>query len=493
MSVQAHDPTLEERWDFAGQGVVPVPRTRSRRRALFLLLSDLLALGIALPLGMALSHLVMRDGWELSGRAWVLALVPVAAIPFLAAYRLYDNDRRRITVSSLGELFATFNALSVYGFLLIVTLAGLGLDDSTLPKSELFVFWLLALVLVPSFRAVSRRYAIPRVARPQRTLVVGAGRVGQKVARKIMSRPDFNLEVVGFVDNEPQPMDQDLDGLGVLGGESDLVRLVRETKTERIILCFSRTPHEELLEILRLGGVQQLYVSIVPRFFEIMASNVELDDVAGIPVLDLQPARLSRVALTTKRATDLALTCLALPILLPLFAVIAATIKLDSPGPVFFRQARMGRGGRVFRIYKFRTMVEDAEGKRAELLHLNQVTGPLFKIKSDARVTRVGSFLRRTSLDELPQLINVLKGEMSLVGPRPFVTYEAEEIRGWARRRVDLTPGITGAWQVMGRNDMPFDEMVKLDYLYVTNWSLAWDLKLLLQTVPSVLRRRGAY
>ena len=153
----------------------------------------------------------------------------------------------------------------------------------------------------------------------------------------------------------------------------------------------------------------------------------------------------------------------------------------------------MGQGGKVFHIYKFRTMVQDAEAKRDELLHLNQVTGPLFKIKSDPRVTRVGGFLRRTSLDELPQLLNVLKGEMSLVGPRPFVTYEAEEIHGWARRRIDLIPGITGAWQVMGRNDMPFDEMVKLDYLYVTNWSLAWDLKLLLQTVPSVLRRRGAY
>jgi exopolysaccharide biosynthesis polyprenyl glycosylphosphotransferase len=493
MSTQATDHhALDERWDLAAHGV-EVRRNRSRRRVLFLLISDLVALTAALPLAIWLTHLIMRDeGQSLASRPWVLAIVPMA-IPFLAAYRLYDNDRRRITVSSLGELFATFNALSVYGFLLIILLAGLGVDDGSLPKAEIFTFWLLALVAVPLARSVVRRYAIPRVARPQRTLIVGAGRVGQKVASKIQSRPDFNLEVVGFVDNEPQPMDPELDGLKVLAGEGELVRIVRETKAERIILCFSRTPHEELLEILRLGGAQQLYVSIVPRFFEIMTSNVELDDVAGIPVLDLHPARLSRPALITKRITDLIITCLTLPVLLPVFAVVAAAIKLDSKGPVFFRQPRMGQGGKVFHIYKFRTMVQDAEAKRDELLHLNQVTGPLFKIKSDPRVTRVGGFLRRTSLDELPQLLNVLKGEMSLVGPRPFVTYEAEEIHGWARRRIDLIPGITGAWQVMGRNDMPFDEMVKLDYLYVTNWSLAWDLKLLLQTVPSVLRRRGAY
>jgi len=174
--------------------------------------------------------------------------------------------------------------------------------------------------------------------------------------------------------------------------------------------------------------------------------------------------------------------------------VIALAIRFDSPGRAIFRQPRRGREGRTFRIAKFRTMHVDAEHRRDELLHLNEVDGPLFKVKNgDPRVTRIGGFLRRTSLDELPQLWNVLRGEMSLVGPRPFVVYEADQITGWASRRLDISPGITGLWQVLGRNEIPFEEMVKLDYLYVTNWSLWWDLKILCQTIPVVLGRRGAY
>jgi lipopolysaccharide/colanic/teichoic acid biosynthesis glycosyltransferase len=174
--------------------------------------------------------------------------------------------------------------------------------------------------------------------------------------------------------------------------------------------------------------------------------------------------------------------------------VIAIAIRLDSRGPAFYRQPRRGRLGSTFRIVKFRSMYVGSEQKRDEVLHLNEVDGPLFKIKGgDPRVTRVGGFLRRTSLDELPQLWNVVKGEMSLVGPRPFVVYEADQITGWARRRLDMTPGITGLWQVLGRNDIPFEEMTKLDYLYVTNWSIWWDLKILCQTIPVVLGKRGAY
>jgi len=491
MSTIAPDPV--ETVDLAGAAAEPLRRARSRRLVLFLAASDVLTLLAVLPLAVLISGRLFGNTAEpFSHRPWVFA-IPLLAVPFLASYRLYDNDRRRITVSTLSEVFDLFHALSVFGFLLIVSLAAIGTPDRTLAVKEIFCFWAAAIIALPLSRALMRHLVLPRVSRRQRTVIMGAGRVGQNIARKIAARPDLNLEVVGFLDNRPPPMGADLDGLEVLGREADLVSVVREHKAERIIISFSRVSHEELLEIIRRSGLEQLYVSIVPRFFEIMASNVEVDDVDGIPVLDLQPVRLTRVALITKRIVDLTLTALALPFLLPLFAAIAIAIKVDSHGPVFFRQPRMGRKGKVFRIYKFRTMVVDAEGRRNELLHLNQVTGPLFKIKSDPRVTRVGGFLRRTSLDELPQLINVLKGEMSLVGPRPFVTYEADEIRGWARRRVDLTPGITGAWQVMGRNDMPFDEMVKLDYLYVTNWSLGWDLKLLLQTIPSVLNRKGAY
>lgn len=494
MSTRLREPASVEIRPRATGRVEPIRPGPSRRLALFLLAGDGIALVLALVCAVvAPDVLVGSTGLPpIAERPWAL-LLGLVAVPFLVAYKLYDNDRSRVTVSGLGEFFSIFNALSLSGFVLVLLLEGTGGTETVLSTREVLLFWVLALVLIPTTRALARRRVIPGLVAPQRTLIVGAGMVGQSVARKLVGRPDFNIEVVGFVDNEPQPMGPGLGGLRVLGGERDVVDVVRETRAERVVICFSRMSHEQILDILRESGMDRLYISIVPRFFEIMSSNVELDEVDGIPVLDLHPAGLSRTAMAAKRMLDIALTCAVLPLLLPVYLAIALAVKIDSRGPIFFQQPRMGRGGNVFKIYKFRTMVVDAESRREELLHLNEVTGPLFKIRRDPRITRVGRFLRRTSLDELPQLFNVLRGNMSLVGPRPFVTYEAEEIRGWARRRLDLTPGITGAWQVMGRNDMPFEEMIKLDYLYVTNWSLALDLKLLLQTLPVVFRRRGAY
>ena len=176
-----------------------------------------------------------------------------------------------------------------------------------------------------------------------------------------------------------------------------------------------------------------------------------------------------------------------------MLAIIGLIVKIDSRGPMFFRQARTGRGGRTFMIYKFRSMTVGADRLREDLADRNEYSGPMFKIHEDPRVTRVGHWLRRWSLDEIPQLINVMKGDMSLVGPRPLLVDEAKQCRGWTQKRLDITPGVTGLWQVLGRSDIPFDEMVKLDYMYVTGWSLSWDVKLLLQTVPAVLEKRGAY
>ncbi|MGH3025277.1 MAG: exopolysaccharide biosynthesis polyprenyl glycosylphosphotransferase, partial [Gaiellaceae bacterium] len=266
---------------------------------------------------------------------------------------------------------------------------------------------------------------------------------------------------------------------------------IRAHSVSRVILAFSRRPAEGLLEVIRAAGLRDVHLSIVPRYFEIIASTVQIVDVEGIPVIEVPAPRLSRLARFSKRCLDLFLTIPGFILLAPMFVFIALIIKLDSRGPVFFKQPRMGRDQCVFQIIKFRTMHVGAEDMRRDLLPSNESTGPLFKIRDDPRVTRVGWWVRRLSLDELPQLLNVLKGEMSLVGPRPFVIYEDDKIAGWARRRLDLTPGITGLWQVLGRNDIGFDEMVKLDYLYVNNWSLWWDVKLLLRTAPIVFSRRG--
>jgi exopolysaccharide biosynthesis polyprenyl glycosylphosphotransferase len=351
------------------------------------------------------------------------------------------------------------------------------------------MFCLTALPLVLLLRGSVRSFVFPAVMHPRRTLIVGSGAVGQVVERKIRSHPEYGLELVGFVDEKT---DSDGDA-PILGRPSELPRLVDTLEIDWVILAFSNASYEETLDLLRAARRPDVHLSIVPRFFEVFASNATIQELEGMPVVNLPPMRLSRSVRFLKRAVDIVVSGAGLLLLSPLFAVAALAIKLDSRGPVFFRQERHGRGGSVFRIVKFRTMEDGAEAKRQALAGSNEVDGALFKMKDDPRVTRVGRILRPTSIDELPQLWNVLRGEMSLVGPRPFVIHESSQITGWASRRLDLTPGITGLWQVLGRNDMPFEEMVKLDYIYVTNWSLWWDFKILCQTIPVVLKRRGAY
>jgi exopolysaccharide biosynthesis polyprenyl glycosylphosphotransferase len=346
-----------------------------------------------------------------------------------------------------------------------------------------------ALVLVPVARGVIRSWIFPRLMQARRTLLVGSGPEAQLVYRKIQSHPEYGLDVVGFLDN------RDVDDSGpVLGEPNDIAQLVDELEVDRVLLASSIADHERMLGLLRSGRRPDGQISIVPRCFEIFTSHAILDDVEGMPVVTLPPMRLGRSSRLLKRCFDIAVAAVVLALMSPLLLAVALAIKLDSKGGVIHRQPRRGRNGSEFTIMKFRTMYDGAEARRSDVLHLNEVDGPLFKVKKgDPRVTRIGGFLRRYSLDEFPQLLNVIKGDMSLVGPRPFVVYEADQITGWASRRLDSTPGITGLWQVLGRNDIPFDEMVKLDYLYVTNWSLWWDLKILCQTVPVVLGKRGAY
>jgi lipopolysaccharide/colanic/teichoic acid biosynthesis glycosyltransferase len=231
-------------------------------------------------------------------------------------------------------------------------------------------------------------------------------------------------------------------------------------------------------------------LSFLPQLFDALGPSVEVDDVEGITVLGVSPAVLPRSSRFLKRGMDIAGASVLLVLGAPAFTLIAVAIKIDSRGRVFFRQERIGRGGRRFRVLKFRTMVADAEERREALLAQSKDPGWLH-LDHDPRVTRVGGFLRQWSLDELPQLWNVLKGEMSLVGPRPLIESEDRQLEGWRRSRIDLTPGITGLWQVLGRTCIPFEEMIKLDYLYVTNWSLWTDVRLMLRTLPAVLSKRG--
>jgi len=428
---------------------------------------------------------------------WATALLALGAligwVALFTIYGLYERQSSTIVASTFDETATMLNALLAGSLIMLLT--GQGLEKvagiKVYSPSEAVLFLTFALLLVPAARWTLRNRFLHGVVRARRTLIVGAGATGRLIESKIAAHPDYNLQVVGFLDDSTVT-GSDAD---VLGSAADLTRVIDEHEIDWVVLAGADSAHhyEETLEMVRRVRRPDVHLSIVPTYFELFASNATIEDLQGIPVVSLPPMRLSRSARVLKRSFDLSASLIGLLVVSPVLLVAAIAIKLDSRGPVFFRQVRNGRGGEAFKIIKFRSMVDGAEGQRFELAHLNQMDGPLFKIQADPRITRTGAFLRKWRIDELPQLINVVRGEMSLVGPRPFVVHEADKITGWAGRRLESLPGITGLWQVLGGNDLSFEEMVKLDYVYTTNWSLWWDIKILFQTLPVVIGRRGAY
>ena len=284
----------------------------------------------------------------------------------------------------------------------------------------------------------------------------------------------------------------------ILGKPEDLAEIVEACAIERVIVAFSDDGHDRLLALVRSLSDAHVHIDIVPRLFDVVGPRATIHSLEGLPLVGLPLPRLSRSSALLKRTFDLLVAGTGLLMLLPVFAVVALAITLDSKGPVFFRQTRIGSGNRPFTIFKFRTMVENADELKSEVVHLNKHRADggdprMFKIPSDPRCTRVGRILRRYSIDELPQLINVIKGDMTVVGPRPLIPEEHAFVDGWAQRRSQLKPGVTGLWQVLGRDDIPFAEMVSLDYLYVVDWSLLGDVKLVLQTIPVLFRHRAVH
>ena len=413
-----------------------------------------------------------------------LAVVPVFVAAF-AVYGLYRSASRRIDTAVFGDLKDIVHALVAGGF--ATAAIGYGIQHAfgnvELTVGKTVAMCGLALVAVPASRTAAVAMSGRRRGGAVPIVVVGTGVMARTVAGHM--RAHANVRFLGYVDDNP------LDGDQVLGGLDDLPELCRALGVGRVVVCFSRTHPERTIAMLK-GLAGQVAVSIVPRYYELLTIRSSVEDVSGLPLIDVAPASFSAGARFAKRTFDLAASSLALLVLAPFFAVTAAVIAFTSPGPVFFRQERSGRFGVPFSVLKFRTMVDGAERVRDELAHRNEVDGPLFKMREDPRVTRIGRFLRRTSLDELPQLINVWRGDMSLVGPRPFVVAEAEAIDGWARKRFEARPGMTGLWQVSGRNELSYLEMCRLDYLYVASWSFWWDMRILWKTPATVLGGRGA-
>jgi exopolysaccharide biosynthesis polyprenyl glycosylphosphotransferase len=451
-----------------------------------LAVSDAVCLAVAMAVAMALVAGARGHSWH-EYLLYGLITLPAWVVLF-KMYGLYERDAKRLSHSTLDDLPSLFHGLLV-GCLLMwcwfVVVA-----PAKLMFAAILAFAGLTMVLVLAGRA-SARAGFLRLVSPERVLLIGTGRTSGALIEKMRAKASMRLEPIGMVScDEEAGQAVALPRLGCLRN-IDLPSLMVEHRVGRVVVADAEVEGEQLLEVLRDCKTVAVKVSLLPATCSALGPSVEVDDLQGVTVLGINPSVLSRSSRMAKRGLDVVGAALLSLLALPVLVVLAAAIKIDSPGPVFFRQERIGRKGRRFRLLKLRTMDADAEARRAELLAQSKDPGWLH-LEHDPRITRVGRLLRLASLDELPQLWNVLKGDMSLVGPRPLVAEEDRMVDDWARGRLDLTPGITGLWQVLGRTSIPFEEMVKLDYLYVTNWSLWGDIRLILRTLPVVLKRDGA-
>ncbi len=461
------------------QGSVEMLRREALYRRL-LAAADVAAAALATIIG----SLAIGHGTTLRPTAVITLPLVALACKILG---LYDRDEHLVRKTTLDELPAVFGVATL--FALMASLGERLIVHGALTKVQVVAIWVLMFSLTAILRAMVRRIARD-AATQERCLVIGDADSAERLRTKFDSTLAVNAIVVGRVPLEEEKSGEedpavlgDLDTLGLVLVDHDIHRAV-------IAPGEGRSEDEDVLDTIRLVKSLGVNVSVLPRLFEVVGSSVKIDDVEGVVLLGVPRFGLSRSSRLLKRGMDVAGAGLALVVLSPLVAWIALAIRLTSSGPVLFRQKRIGQASREFVMFKFRTMVDGAEARQPELLGLNEADG-LFKIADDPRVTRVGRFLRQTSLDELPQLINVLRGEMSLVGPRPLVPAEDGRVEGWRRRRLTIPPGMTGMWQIFGSSRIPLYEMVKIDYLYGANWSLWGDIKILIRTIPYAFSRRG--
>ena len=415
----------------------------------------------------------------------------ILSLVLLSVYGLAGVYRQRQGVSFIDEAWKVLGATSIG---MMLTLALVYIFRSFSYSRALVAFsWALIIFFICAARLA--KHLIQAYLRRQgigirKVLVVGGDSLSKRVMHVIATEPNLGYKLVGFVQENG---DEDMGRFKCLGLLEDITTVVHDHQIDEVIIALpsaSRRVIPGITEQCQKGGVS---FKIVPDLYEMSLSGVDIDDLRGIPIVGVKETSIRGFDLLLKRGIDVVLSLLLLILLTPLWTLVALLIKLDSPGPIVFKQLRVGKGGKPFQFYKFRSMRVKAEDAITELSDLNEVSWPLFKIKNDPRLTRVGRFLRRTSLDELPQLINILKGEMSLVGPRPPLPSEVEKYEPWHMKRLEAAPGLTGLWQVSGRSDLPFDEMVMLDIYYIENWSLGLDFRALLQTIPAVISGQGAY
>ena len=409
---------------------------------------------------------------------------------------LYVQRRDR---SWANELFSIINGSANAG-LMVMALSFL---FQPLVFSRLLIIQAVVLtVLLLGGMRLWLRFVKKRLQRQgigvDRVLIVGADELGRHVLRTLVARPDLGLRPVGFLDDDPQLGQTDLGRVQAFGQLANFTQIIDTHPIDIVVITLPWERHHQIVKIIKECEARQISVRAVPDLLQLNLSQVQMEMLGGIPMLGLhQDTDFHPVSQVLKRLLDLTLIVLALPLLIPLFAVIALAIRLETKGPIFFQQERIGQNNKPFKMVKFRSMIDGAEKLWDQIIRESSEIGDQRRFEKekidDPRITKVGKFLRKASLDELPNLINVVKGDMSLVGPRPQVQREVDFYEPWHYQRLKVRPGMTGLWQISGRSDIPFDEMCLLDIYYIENWSLGLDLQILLQTGPHVLFGIGAY
>lgn len=469
-------------------------RQRTRIYTFFLYLGDLGATVLAFFCAYWLRGIFPQESYaKLFPFSWyfnlLLMVFPIWSFFFylMGLYRLWRGQG--IWKEARGIFKAVFISSLILGFTIFV------LKYHFVSRIFILSFSLSDFFLVIAARAFVRKAILffnRKIERFRIILIVGTGEHAMSIARKVKKHEDLGMRILGFLSiTDSGPMEK-LNGYPILGLANGLQKVLETEVLDEVIFAVSQEELKRMEDLFFLCEERGITARLAINFPPHLIAKTHLEDLDGLPLLTFTTTPKNELLLLLRRVFDLIGSFALILILSPVLLLIILLIRFDSPGPAIYRQIRSGLNGRRFTFYKFRSMGQGAGAKREELGAFNLMTGPVFKMKNDPRVTRVGRFLRKTSLDELPQLFNVLRGDMSFVGPRPPIPEEVEKYEGWQRRRLSMKPGITGLWQVSGRNQIDFDQWMKLDLEYIDNWSLWLDFKILLKTIPAVIFGRGA-
>lgn len=449
---------------------------------------------VSFYLAVLVSRSLGKDPYWLSDFAGVLQLPMFLAVVAYAAVfgtttKLYSRSRDGIARTTLSLGLAVSKGAFVFIALLFV-FGHLHIGRSTYLLQAVFLFMLL--VLERAAAALILHVRRKKGLDLNSVLIVGTSPSAKHFVDEVGSHPEWGVRLLGFLDWGERPELWSYRDIPLAGRLGDLARLVLENQVDYVVFAVSRNDMERITEPIRICDETGTPALLLADFFAPRIARPRVEDLCGQPVVYYAPTSQRELNIATKEAFDRLAAFVGLVFLLPILLAIAIAIKFADHGPIFFCQMRCGRNGRRFKLYKFRSMVPDAEARKASLQDLNEVKGAAFKLRLDPRVTRLGRLLRKSSLDELPQLWNVVCGHMSLVGPRPPLPAEVAEFDRWQRRKLSMKPGITGLWQVGGRSDVKFEEWMKMDLQYIDQWSLGLDAKILLKTIPAVFSARGA-